>query len=245
MRPRAILFDLDDTLISPHLHRTIFWRDAFTEVWRQTHGDGADLPDDLEDMVQGIDESAKHFWSDPERHRTGRLDLSTARFEILNGGLNKPNRFHKDLLWAIAERCGALMFERTSLYPDAIKTLEALKAEGIDLALITNGASDAQRAKINRFELEPHFLHIQIEGEAGIGKPEPEAYHQAMAALGTGPKDCWIVGDNLEWEVAAPQRLGIYAIWRDPRGNGVLPGDTAVTPDRVVTKLTDLLDFNQ
>jgi len=171
--------------------------------------------------------------------------LSTARFEILNGGLNKPNRFHKDLLWAIAERCGALMFERTSLYPDAIKTLEALKAEGIDLALITNGASDAQRAKINRFELEPHFLHIQIEGEAGIGKPEPEAYHQAMAALGTGPKDCWIVGDNLEWEVAAPQRLGIYAIWRDPRGNGVLPGDTAVTPDRVVTKLTDLLDFNQ
>ena len=66
-----------------------------------------------------------------------------------------------------------------------------------------------------------------------------------MAALGTGPEDCWIVGDNLEWEVAAPQRLGIYAIWRDPRGDGALPSDSTVTPDRVVTKLTDLLDFNR
>ena len=33
MFPKAILFDLDDTLISPHLHRTIFWKDAIEQVW--------------------------------------------------------------------------------------------------------------------------------------------------------------------------------------------------------------------
>lgn len=241
MRPKAILFDLDDTLISPHHHRMTFWRDAFTEVWSEHHGDTTTLPGDLEDLVSGIDSSARYFWSDPDRHRTGRLDLSKARFEILNGGLNRPERFAEPLRWDIAERCGSLMFERTTLYPDAIETLEALKAEGIALALITNGASDAQRAKIDRFELEPHFLHVQIEGEAGIGKPEPEAYHQALAALGAGPGESWIVGDNLEWEVATPQRLGIHSIWRDPRGIGELPAGTTITPDRVVTKLTELL----
>jgi putative hydrolase of the HAD superfamily len=241
MRPKAILFDLDDTLISPRHHRTTFWRDAFTQVWNEHHGDVATLPNDLDDLVNGIDASAKHFWSDTERHRIGRLDLSQARFEILNGGLDRPDRFGESLRWDIAERCGSLMFDRTTLYPDAIETLEALKFEGIALGLITNGASDAQRAKINRFELEPHFLHIQIEGEAGIGKPEPESYRLALDALGAAPGESWIVGDNLEWEVAAPQRLGIHSIWRDPRGDGELPPGTTITPDRVVTRLTDLL----
>ncbi len=241
MRPKAILFDLDDTLISPRHHRTTFWRDAFCEVWVEHYGDAAELPDDLETLIEGVNASATHFWSDPDRHRTGRLDLTQARFEILNGGLDRPDRFAEALRWDIAGRCGALMFERTTLYPDAIETLQALKAEGIALALITNGAADAQRAKINRFGLEPHFLHVQIEGEAGIGKPEPDAYHLALAALGATAGEAWIVGDNLEWEVAAPQRLGIHAIWRCPREKGELPKGTTVKPDRVVTKLTELL----
>lgn len=241
MRPKAILFDLDDTLISPQGHRTGFWRDAFTEVWGEHHGDTAALPDDLETILEGINRSATHFWSDPTRHKIGRLDLSVARFEILNGGLDDPARLAEPLRWDIAERCGALMFDRTTLFPDAIETLAALKAEGIALGLITNGASEPQRAKINRFELAPRFQHVQIEGEAGFGKPEPDAYHHALAALDSAPGESWIVGDNLEWEVAAPQRLGIHSIWRDPRGNGELPPGTTITPDRVVTKLTDLL----
>ena len=49
-----------------------------------------------------------------------------------------------------------------------------------------------------------------------------------------------MVGDNLEWEVAAPQRLGIHAIWYDPVGEGVPPGSTA-KPDRIVQSLSELL----
>jgi len=49
-----------------------------------------------------------------------------------------------------------------------------------------------------------------------------------------------MVGDNLEWEVTAPQRLGIYAIWFDSEGRG-LPRDSAVRPDRIVRALSELL----
>ena len=55
-----------------------------------------------------------------------------------------------------------------------------------------------------------------------------------------GAHETWMVGDNLEWEVAAPQRLGIHAIWFDGEGEGVPPG-SAVTPDRIVTALPQLL----
>jgi putative hydrolase of the HAD superfamily len=50
-----------------------------------------------------------------------------------------------------------------------------------------------------------------------------------------------MVGDLLEWEVAAPQRLGIYAVWHDPYGRG-LPSDSSVRPDRIILRLADLIE---
>ena len=81
-----------------------------------------------------------------------------------------------------------------------------LKALGVKLALVTNGAADTQRAKVERFELAHRFDHIQIEGEHGFGKPEERAYLHAMDALGVTAPDTWMIGDNLEWEVVAPQQ---------------------------------------
>ena len=49
-----------------------------------------------------------------------------------------------------------------------------------------------------------------------------------------------MVGDNLEWEVAAPQRLGIFGIWFDAACKG-LPRDTHIKPDRIVASLSELL----
>ena len=59
-------------------------------------------------------------------------------------------------------------------------------------------------------------------------------------ALGVTAPDTWMIGDNLEWEIAAPQRLGIYAIWMDVHGDGLPPGST-VKPDRIIRSLSELL----
>ena len=61
-----------------------------------------------------------------------------------------------------------------------------------------------------------------------------------MSALGVEASDTWMIGDNLEWEVEAPQRLGIYAIWIDTHGQGLPPG-AAIKPDRIIRSLTELL----
>ncbi len=52
--------------------------------------------------------------------------------------------------------------------------------------------------------------------------------------------ETWMIGDNLEWEVEAPQRLGIYAIWMDVHGDG-LPEGSTVKPDRIIRSLTELV----
>jgi len=51
--------------------------------------------------------------------------------------------------------------------------------------------------------------------------------------------ETWKIGDNLEWEIEVPQRLGIYAIWIDTHGEG--PPAAGIKPDRIVRSLTELL----
>jgi putative hydrolase of the HAD superfamily len=61
-----------------------------------------------------------------------------------------------------------------------------------------------------------------------------------MDVLGVDPHETWMVGDNLEWEIAAPQPLRIYAIWHDGYGAG-LPPDCPIRPDAIIRRLSELL----
>ena len=92
--------------------------------------------------------------------------------------------------------------------PDAIETVRWLRESGRRLALLTNGAAAAQRRKIARFEIADLFDAILVEGELGFGKPDERVYLRALNALGVTPADAWMVGDNLDFDVAAPQKLG-------------------------------------
>jgi putative hydrolase of the HAD superfamily len=235
--PTAILFDLDDTLISAHLHPVKAWTKALATL------DG--LPDYLEPAPAAavIHTAAKWFWSDPDRHREGRMNIAEARRTILERAFAEMGR---PVDRTLVERIGVHFTEQrtqdTKLFPDAIETLEGLAARGVRMSLITNGNAREQRAKVTRFDLARHFHHVQIEGEVGFGKPEERAYAYALETLGTTVEDTWIVGDNLDWEVVVPQRLGFHAIWRDPVGNG-LPASTSAKPDRIITRLAELLEI--
>jgi putative hydrolase of the HAD superfamily len=127
-------------------------------------------------------------------------------------------------------------------FPGAVDALVALKDLGIRMAMVTNGNSETQRAKINRWDLEQYFEYILIEGEFGTGKPDPKVYRNAMGTLDAQPSETWMIGDNLEWEVVAPQRLGITGIWNDWRGKG-LPLGSSAKPDRIITSLQELLQI--
>jgi putative hydrolase of the HAD superfamily len=239
MLPRAILFDLDDTILQAYGRPGSAWLVVAEEF-------AADLrPLSPAQTAQAIVAFARDFWADAERHRIWRVQLSAARREVVAGafarlaasGHSVPS---PAVAQRMADRFSTYRDEQMGLFPDAHAVVDALKGHGVRLGLITNGAAGAQRTKIERFDLVHRFDHIQIEGEHGFGKPEERAYRHAMHSLGVQAPETWIVGDNLEWEVVAPQRLGIYAIWCDPDGRG-LPAQSAVKPDRIIKTLSELL----
>lgn len=238
--PKAILFDLDDTLISAYAQPDSAWLAVSTELAATIS------PLTANEVASAVADHARLFWADPNKHRQHRQDMRAARRLIVIAALTRLGAdrrcdFGPEVAAALADRYTDYRDEHMHLFPGAHATLDALRAMDVRLALLTNGAGPSQREKIDRFQLAHRFHHIQIEGEHGFGKPEEQAYRHALAALGVGVHEAWIVGDNLEWEVAAPQKIGIYAIWHDPAGGG-LPAGSTVKPDRTITRLEQLLE---
>ncbi|HYJ33585.1 MAG TPA: HAD family hydrolase [Candidatus Binatia bacterium] len=231
--PKAVLLDLDDTILDDSGNVSHCWLEAC-----RAHRDelGAVDPSALHAVIE---KTRAWFWSDPERHREGRLDLDAARREVVRASLVEIGLESPELAEKIAEHYRAQRHLGLQPLEDAIETVRWFKQSGRRLALLTNGAAAAQRSKVVRFQLAELFDLVLIEGELGYGKPDPRVYRIALDELQAAPHETWMAGDNLEWDVAAPQRLGIYAIWID-RGGAGIPSGSDVRPDRIVRSLSEL-----
>ncbi|MDQ8730719.1 HAD family hydrolase [Bradyrhizobium sp. LHD-71] len=232
-----MLIDMDDTILSAYSKPEAAWLAV-------AHEFAAELAPLLPtEAAAAIAAAGRRFWASAEAH--WRLKLNEARHVVVADGFatlaaTGRRAMSQDFCIRIANRYGLYREEQMTLFPGVHEAIDALKLHGVKLALVTNGAAETQRAKILRFALANRFDHIQIEGEHGFGKPEERAYTHAMDALGVTARDTWMIGDNLEWEVVTPQRLGIYAIWMDAHGDG-LPEGSTIKPDRIIRSLSELL----
>jgi len=234
--PKAILFDLDDTIL------------AFTEgaepTWRVVSEKFAQrLPQITpEKLLKALNQTRLTFWADSERHRRSRMNLGTARREITAQALASLGYSDESLSVEMADSYVSLREETIRTFPGAIETLASFRSKGILLALITNGSAESQRSKISRFNLVQYFDFILIEGEFGVGKPDERVYLEALNKLAVKPEETWMIGDNLEWDVIVPQRLGMTAIWVDFAGKG-LPGSSKTRPDRTIERISELIEM--
>ena len=234
MLPKGILFDLDDTII------------AYTQVaeptWRSVCLEYADTCKlfNGSSLSSAIMNASNWYWSDAERHRIGRGDLNKARRYIVEIAFKRLNLLNNKLAWEIADSFSVRREEEVYLFDGALETLDYLKENGVSLTMITNGESEKQRNKIQKFDLAKYFKSILIEGELGFGKPDEAIYTKALNELELRPDEVWAVGDNLEWDVSGPQKLGIFGIWNDYAKKG-LPHDSNFTPDMIIHSIAELM----
>ena len=232
MNVKALLFDLDDTLLDYSGGVDRSWTEACTECGVLAGIDPATL-------VAAIAETRRWFWDDPARHRRERVNMLGAWQHIVEFALERLGRPAPDLAEAIARDYAARRRAVMRLFPDSLACLTQLRRRGIPLALVTNGDASQQRYKIERHDLARYFDAIVIEGEFGAGKPDEAVYRHALGALRMKPGEALMVGDHLEWDVGAPQRLGLTGVWMDRSGLG-LPHGSVVQPHRIIRSLDEL-----
>ena len=193
-----------------------------------------------DELLHQIDIVREWYWSDPERHRLGRLNLIGARTSIVSMALEIVGCLDGEIVDSIVTNFSMLIDGALGLFPKTEDTLGQLVTRKVKMALLTNGAGDVQREKIKRFGLGRYFSVCLIEGEVGCGKPDQRVFKMALDKLDVRPNQAWMVGDDLERDIAGAQATGIFSIWHDYGKKG-LPEDSPIMPDRIINNLTELL----
>ncbi|MDT8855954.1 HAD family hydrolase [Paracoccaceae bacterium Fryx2] len=241
LRPQAVLFDLDDTLITAYRTPQRTWRAIIAE-----HAEALGEHDTRWVTAEVIDRVLA-FLSDEEGRKLWRLEGDTTRRRVVRTAFHRLNLarptstapLHGADADRIADRFETYLEETITLKDDAHLVLDRLRHAGLALGLLTNGQSGRQRAKLARFGLARHFDAIQIEEEAGFGKPEPLAYLTLLATLAAPPDRAWMVGDDLLWDIEAPAALGLTTVLLDESGTAA----QTAPAHAVITRLADLPDL--
>ncbi|MFG3532741.1 HAD family hydrolase [Streptomyces sp. NPDC047917] len=126
--------------------------------------------------------------------------------------------------------------------PEVLEGLARLRAAAWTIGVITNGASDIQRAKLAATGLADLVDGVAVSGDLEIRKPDPRLFQLAVSRCGANLLDGgWMVGDNPAGDIGGGQRAGLRTIWLRgrPWPNG-LP-DAHHVVDDVTDAITILL----
>ena len=104
------------------------------------------------------------------------------------------------------------------LFDDAVPFLEAVRASGTPIGLLTNSSAAYTSQKLEMTGLAGLFAVVATRDTLGFGKPDPRAFHHACQRLGSALPETLYVGDHLEVDAIAARDAGLAAVWlqREP-----------------------------
>lgn len=101
------------------------------------------------------------------------------------------------------------LFDSWASDPDCLEVIEALRARGVRLALLSNGEGTAA-GLIHHYPFLSHFEAVLLSGEMGVAKPDHAAFHAVEQRLNLPPHHLLFV-DDARHNVAAARRFGWHA----------------------------------
>ena len=254
MTIKAIIFDLDDTLVvevaSANAAFNLACKLAFEKY-------GID-PDKFH---QTIRKTARTLWyASPSHPYCKEIGISSweglwARFRGDNPNLialrkwsptyrlqswsNALKEFGIDddtLAEQLSETFQTERRKRHIVFDDAQNVLDELRKQ-YQLALVSNGAPGLQREKLNGSGLAHYFAIVIISGEIGIGKPDPKLFEITLEKLRVKPNEAVVIGNARGTDILGAKNANIKAIWLN-RDNSDYDSD--VIPDFQIAKLNQL-----
>lgn len=100
-------------------------------------------------------------------------------------------------------------------FDDAVPALRRVRDAGLTVAILTNGDDEQQSAKVDRVGLTSEIDVLIASSVLPEGKPAPRAFLGAMDFLGMRPDQALMVGDSLERDVRGALAAGLDAVLLD------------------------------
>jgi putative hydrolase of the HAD superfamily len=255
MAIKALLFDLDDTLMVDEAvsHETFaqvaavassrfgtdpvrFASDAMSTA-RELWAAGACRPFCRSIGISAFECLWGGFTGDSPELTSLRTWATAYRVEVFSKALALQDKeTSPDAASFLSAEFASTRRARQRLMPGAREVLAELSSAHA-IALLTNGAPDLQREKIAASGLEPYLSAIAVSGEHGIGKPKPEIFHRLLGELGAAPSEALMVGNSLERDIAGARNAGIRSVWIRVPG---AEEQAEVVPDHTIGALSEI-----
>lgn len=218
---KAILFDLDDTL----LNRDKAVDKMFLIILEKCYEDVKQSV--KKDMLQKFKEhdSRDYGYSDKTKVLESLFDEFPPKYRL-------PSNYIQDFWNNNFPNC-------FSINQNTIKIINTIKMQ-IQVAIITNGSTQRQKAKIIKTNLNRCFDIVIISEEVGFRKPDKRIFELALNKLNVQPEDALFVGDDIEKDIGGCQNADIKGIWFNPY---MVKNDTEVTPYAEIHSFDRLLDY--
>ncbi|WP_033343638.1 HAD family hydrolase [Catenuloplanes japonicus] len=187
---RAVLFDFFGTLT-----RAVRRGPAHAGIARLLGCDPAAL-------VEVLDRS----YHARARGRFGTAE-ETLRWVAAEAGAHPSDR---TLRTAAAARREAIWAD-TTLRPEAVPTLRALRRRGLRTAVVSDCTHELPEV-LPRLPLHGLLDARVLSVEMGVCKPEPAMFLSAAALVGARPEECLYVGDGGSRELTGAEAVGMTAV---------------------------------
>jgi putative hydrolase of the HAD superfamily len=126
-----------------------------------------------------------------------------------------------------------------TLLPDAAGVLAELRVRGYRLGVITNGKEWSQMRKLRVTGLLPLLDLIVISENEQVKKPDPLIFTRAAERLALRPDECAFVGDHARNDIYGAGAVGMKTVWYP--GEQQWPAEQAIAPDYTIQSLGELL----
>lgn len=223
--PKAVLFDLDDTLwpIAP----VIIQAEQELHTWLQSHAPRVAERFSIENLRQA---RLALLASKPEFG----LNLGALRREGLLAAFQEAGEDIDKVEHAMVQFFAA----RNAVVPydDVLPGLLRLKGRTM-VGSVSNGNAD-----LRAIGLAHHFKVSVAAFEFGRAKPDPAIFHEACRQLGIAPSQALYVGDDILIDVKGAQDAGLRAVWMNRVGSSKHL-EHGVTPDFVCRNFDELVDW--
>lgn len=134
-----------------------------------------------------------------------------------------------------ARRCGT----RSQPYPHVRETLQALRAKGVKLAVVTNKEGHYTQVVLAVHQLQGLFDAVVSGDTLPTKKPNPAGVQQCLSQFGVPPARALFVGDS-SIDAATARAAGV-PVWLLPYGYNMGQSVQACGPDRVIKDFSELL----
>lgn len=239
---KAILFDLDDTLIDWGGHYISHWekiekkhlRGVYDYICQIAPGFNSTLEVFSRTYVTRTRDAWAAARSTLLAPHLGRILVETAEaLGAPEGALD---------LYACLKAYNWGKVDGTEVFPDSVEGLTLLRDRGLKLGLVTNASQpmllrDVEMAQHGLLDFFPECRFAAAD--VGYLKPHPNIFAAALDCLGVKPEETIFIGDNPVADIAGAQSVGMKAIIRvNHPAKSLISG--LIVPDAAINTLHEL-----